>query len=122
MLPEKLKDEWPGILRWMIEGCLEWQRDGLNPPKVVLDATSDYFAEQDIIGQWLDECCDRNGSVGDTNSNLFASWRGYATRRAEDVRTSTWFRAMLEMQGFRRDKDCELFRGRGFRGLRAKRY
>ncbi len=59
MLTENLKDEWPGILRWLIDGCLEWQRDGLNPPKVVLDSTSEYFAEQDIIVQWLDECCDK---------------------------------------------------------------
>ena len=24
-LAEKLKAEWPGVLQWMIEGCLEWQ-------------------------------------------------------------------------------------------------
>ena len=33
LLPEKLKAEWPGILRWMIDGCLEWQRDGLGTPR-----------------------------------------------------------------------------------------
>ena len=32
---EKLKAEWPAILRWCIEGCLEWQRIGLAPPGVV---------------------------------------------------------------------------------------
>ena len=30
-LTEKLKAEWPGILAWMIEGCLDWQRHG--PPR-----------------------------------------------------------------------------------------
>jgi putative DNA primase/helicase len=29
-LREKLRREWPGILAWMIEGCLEWQRTGLG--------------------------------------------------------------------------------------------
>ena len=29
---EKLKAEWPGILRWMIEGCLDWQANGLVRP------------------------------------------------------------------------------------------
>jgi putative DNA primase/helicase len=38
-LADKLKAEWPAILRWMIDGCLEWQRIGLAPPKTVLDAT-----------------------------------------------------------------------------------
>jgi putative DNA primase/helicase len=32
-LAEKLKDEWPGILAWLIEGCLEWQTEGLRRPK-----------------------------------------------------------------------------------------
>ena len=29
---EKLKEEAPAILRKLIDGCLEWQRQGLNPP------------------------------------------------------------------------------------------
>ena len=32
-LEEKLKAEWPGILRWMIEGCLDWQTNGLVRPR-----------------------------------------------------------------------------------------
>jgi putative DNA primase/helicase len=36
---DKLKDEWPGVLAWMIAGCLEWQRSGLAPPAAVTAAT-----------------------------------------------------------------------------------
>ena len=42
----------------MIEGCLDWQANGLVRPESVKAATEDYFAEQDLIGQWLDEECD----------------------------------------------------------------
>jgi putative DNA primase/helicase len=45
-LEEKLQREWPGILRWMIDGCLDWQRAGLVRPKVVADATAEYFEAQ----------------------------------------------------------------------------
>jgi putative DNA primase/helicase len=31
-LTEKLKAEWPGILAWAVEGCLESQRIGMCPP------------------------------------------------------------------------------------------
>ncbi len=45
-LPEKLKAEWPGILAWAIEGCLEWQRIGLAPPPAVQAATASYLADE----------------------------------------------------------------------------
>src|SRR5262249_4040130 len=38
-LGEKLKVERPGILNWMIAGCLEWQRIGLAAPAAVTEAT-----------------------------------------------------------------------------------
>jgi putative DNA primase/helicase len=53
-LEEKLKAEWPAILRWMIEGCLDWQANRLVRPEVVKDATDEYFTAQDTFSQWLD--------------------------------------------------------------------
>ncbi|MFT8246961.1 phage/plasmid primase, P4 family [Roseomonas sp. BN140053] len=117
-LPETLRAEWPGILRWMIEGCLAWQRDGLARPRAVLDATTEYFAEQDVLAQWVEECCEQDRVYGETSAALFASWRAFATSRAEEPRNAKWFATMLERQGFQRVKDCDQFRGRGFRGLR----
>jgi putative DNA primase/helicase len=119
-LPERLRAEWPGILRWMIEGCLAWQRDGLQRPKAVLDATAEYFAEQDVLAQWVEECCEQAPHWGETSTVLFASWRSYALSRAEDVRNAKWFTTMLERLGFVRAKDCRQFRGRGFLGIRVK--
>src|SRR3982074_787110 len=57
---EKLKPEWPGILQWMIDGCLAWRRLGLNAPGVVRDATEAYLAAEDALALWLDECCCRD--------------------------------------------------------------
>ena len=37
-LDAKLESEWPGILSWMIQGCLEWQAKGLVPPRAVTEA------------------------------------------------------------------------------------
>ena len=47
-LEEKLKGEWPGILRWAINGCLDWQKNGLMRPASVTAATGKYFADQDL--------------------------------------------------------------------------
>lgn len=56
-MPQKLQTEAPGILRWAVDGCLEWQRGGLREPAEVTDATAAYRAEHDALGRFIaDEC------------------------------------------------------------------
>ena len=56
-LPEKLKRERPGILRWMVAGCVAWGRRGLEEPEEVRAATAEYQAEQDTLGEFVAACC-----------------------------------------------------------------
>jgi putative DNA primase/helicase len=81
-LEEKLKSEWPAILRWMIDGCLDWQANGLIRPAVVTTSTAEYFDDQDLLTQWVEECCERTDHDGrplaDTIASLLASWRGFS--------------------------------------------
>lgn len=93
-LGEKLKGEWPGILRWMINGCLEWQAHGLQKPQSVKDATESYLVSEDLLLMWLEECCiiepeekraahdKAEGYKGPKTrrSELFASWRDFCNR------------------------------------------
>jgi putative DNA primase/helicase len=37
-LGEKLTEEAPGILNWMVKGCLLWRKEGLTPPEIVRSA------------------------------------------------------------------------------------
>jgi putative DNA primase/helicase len=85
-LEHKLKAERPAILRWMIEGCLDWQANGLLRPDSVAATTDAYFADQDLLQQWLDEKCDaepENPHKWDTVGDLFASWDKYANEAGE---------------------------------------
>jgi putative DNA primase/helicase len=52
-----VRDEGPGVLNWLVEGCLQYLQQGLNEPKKVRDATQAYRAEQDIVGRFVQECC-----------------------------------------------------------------
>jgi putative DNA primase/helicase len=73
-LPQKLRAEWTAILRWAVDGCLEWQRIGLAPPKIVTDAADEYFDDQDVIKQWIEDPIDDGGPYAFTPINeLFAS-------------------------------------------------
>jgi putative DNA primase/helicase len=89
-LQEKLRAEWPAILRWMIDGCLDWQRNGLVVPASVASATDDYPADQDSFAHWLDECYDvdvNNEHKWASAKALFASWHDHATAGGEDPDT-----------------------------------
>jgi P4 family phage/plasmid primase-like protien len=57
-LPETLKAERDGILAWIVRGAVAWSDQGLNPPKAVLVATKNYQNEQDVISQFVRDCCE----------------------------------------------------------------
>jgi putative DNA primase/helicase len=117
-LPEKLKAEWPAILRWCLEGCLEWQRIGLAPPKIVTDATADYFDDQDLVKQWLDECTEADTPVAFISaSQLFASWKGWCDQRGFATGSAKALSEALSDRGLipKRTK-----KGRGFASLKLK--
>jgi putative DNA primase/helicase len=119
-LVDELKAEWPGILAWAIEGCLQWQKDGLRPPKAVTEATESYLESQDILGAWLDECCERDANAWTSSTDLFASWKEWAEERQEWVGSVNSLSGRLEDRGgFRKGKNKKQT-GRGFWGLQLK--
>ena len=63
-VPEELVDrnlasyfeaEADAILVWLFTGYWEYLQQGLNPPAVVQQATAQYFAEQDVFAQFVEE-------------------------------------------------------------------
>jgi putative DNA primase/helicase len=120
-LEEQLRTEWPGILRWMIDGCLDWQRNGLCKPASVLAATQDYFADQDVFGQFLDERCDVDRD--DTNKFegkvvLFNAWADYAKAAGEPPGTGKTFKESMRRRGFPEPMQIKAIRTKGYRGIR----
>jgi putative DNA primase/helicase len=115
-LTDKLRDEWPGILAWMVEGALIWQEQGLRPPEAVTSATKAYLEAEDALSAWLEECCDRaDPSAWETNSALFGSWRCWAEKAGEHPGTMKRFVQNLEARGLTWERTRT---GRGFRGIR----
>ncbi len=52
-LPQRLRAELAGVLRWAVEGCLAWQKRGLNEPRAVREATANYREENDVLGEFF---------------------------------------------------------------------
>jgi putative DNA primase/helicase len=119
-LTKKLEPEWPGILRWMIDGCLEWQRIGLAPPKAVTEATEAYLEEQDDLAAFLDECCVVAKAEHDTIEHLWDGWRDWAEDCGEFVGSKRRFSDRLGERGFVPFKEGKR-RDHSYRGLRCTR-
>jgi putative DNA primase/helicase len=105
-LAEKLKAEWPAILRWAVDGTLQWQRIGLAPPPKVRDATEAYFKDQDTLGQWLEDCTEDSGAFALTcTAELFASWKSWCETRNLKPGSEMSFSMGLADKGFEKTKD-----------------
>jgi putative DNA primase/helicase len=114
-LPEKLKKEQAGILRWMIDGCLAWQKDGLNPPASVQEASEDYLSAEDVLGQWLGERCIIAKSIEFTAVGvLYADWREWCEKGGLPIGSIKAFSQILSERGITRKKGEK---GNGFVGI-----
>jgi len=60
-LEQKLIEEAPGILQWMLDGAEEWLQRGLDPPEKAKAAVEDYRAAQDPVGEFLAARCEITG-------------------------------------------------------------
>ena len=98
-LEQKLMLEAPAILRWLIDGCPDWQKHGLQRPQCVLDATKSYFEDQNLFADWICECCDLdpgNEYKTETAANLFASWTTYAKAAGAEPGSKSDFGSRLK--------------------------
>jgi P4 family phage/plasmid primase-like protien len=100
-LEERLRREWPGILRWAIDGCLDWQRNRLVRPAVLMAATEDYFAEQDVFASWAAECCIFDPNLTERPGKLLTSFNAWAERNGVERASRPRFRGWADRRGMR---------------------
>ena len=100
--PDKIRAEWPGVLRWMIEGLSRLARERSGPGrKHVVEATAAYFSERGTLRQWIDQYCDEGPTqVGHSGNKLFKSWTNYAMANGEKPGTTKWFSPAMQRFGF----------------------
>jgi putative DNA primase/helicase len=112
-LGDKLQTELPGILRWMVEGCLAWQREGLGIPQAVQSATEGYRGEQDVLAQFLTERCSLGQGEQVKSSDLYAEYAGWCAQAGESRLSPRELASRLQEGGYtkHRYKDGNMWRG-----------
>ncbi|OVE79282.1 hypothetical protein BVY01_02890 [bacterium I07] len=98
-LSDKLKSEYPGILAWMVRGCLEWQKRGLTPPKVVERATQEYRTEEDKIRTYLAERTLSGAEFKVKARELYQDYQNWCKGIGENYLSATKFGTKLKELG-----------------------
>lgn len=96
----KLAREAPGILRWAVEGCLEWQRKGLDPPLSVLADRDDYRQSQDTMGEFLEDRCTTDPGRKVRRTALYDEWEMWCRDNGLKPGSAQAFYRKMEERGF----------------------
>jgi putative DNA primase/helicase len=117
-LKKKLEAEYPAILRWMIDGCLAWQKDGLGTAAAITAATSTYFEQQDAFRRFVDEMCILDKGLSLKPGILLTSFNNWAKANGEEAVGSNAFAELTDrFPGLAREKSngVRLVRGIGLK-------
>jgi putative DNA primase/helicase len=116
-LPIALRHELAGILAWVVRGCLQWRREGLQAPDEVRKATGEYRAEMDVLACFLVECCELDTGHWDYAKDLYECYKRWCDENGERPEPQRKFGGRLGERGFQRDRGGS--RGAGiWRGVR----
>ncbi len=108
-LGAKLWRERAGILAWMVEGYRQWCEQGLNPPASVRLATNDYRGEEDTVGQFVAECCERDPDARTDNGVIFAAYREWCEGIGLRPYGAQKFKPRLEAMGFGQKRGAQRY-------------
>lgn len=105
-LMQKLRAEREGILNWMVDGCLLWQKERLGEPEAIRIATGEYQEEMDEIGMFIQECCilDTTGHLRVVSSVLYKGYLDWCERNSERSYGQRMFGIHLQNMGVKKDR------------------
>ncbi|MDX2101593.1 MAG: phage/plasmid primase, P4 family [Alphaproteobacteria bacterium] len=82
-LADKLDAEAGGILAWAVAGAVEWHKTGLGSCAAVQEASRRYFADADVIGRFLADCCVISTGAWAASSALYVSFGDWCRQNGE---------------------------------------
>lgn len=105
-LREKLRVEYPSILAWAVQGCVDWQQHGLEDPTAVSKAIADYRQEQDILGDFFHARCYLNAHDAEctvSHKDLYIAYQNWCAENSVDpVGARTFAKRLKEKRNIRK--------------------
>lgn len=121
-LGEKLREELPGILNWLLLGLKAYQlrrahgQPGLAPPEGVLAANLEYRAEQDPLADFIADACTLAPGERSSKAELYRAYSRWAEENgARPVQERTFGRWIKALGGVADAKSGSVRLWRGIR-------
>lgn len=119
-LPFKLKRESIGILNWMVDGALMWQKEGLEQPEVIKENTRVYREEMDVIESFLGDRAVKGPGYQEQASLIYKEYRNWAEENNQYAMNSTKFGREMEKK-FKKKKTKQFNVYEGFKLTKDQR-
>ena len=103
----KLKQEASGILNWLLEGTARWKREGLKAPDAIINATDEYRAEMDVIGNFLKERCVQGKEYSIRIRELYKAYAEWCDDNKEHAVSERFFTMRLKEMNFVQSRTSE---------------
>lgn len=116
LIPEKLRANFPGLLAWLVQGCIEWHHNGLKPPPEVLAETLEYREEMDHVANWKQEQTVFHQDWKTPFSTLFNSFLNWSKHNGTPRLSRIAFSAQLVKLGCEKTRDS--LGSKGFSDIR----
>jgi len=101
------RTEHSGILNWALEGVRMWKAVGLNPSQEIIDATKHYRSEQDLLGQFLSDCCQFHPQYAVSKCVIFDAFCHYCRQNFEVPRSKKAFGSQLLERGIKESRNAK---------------
>lgn len=118
-LQEKFHAEAVGILTWLVQGCLAWQAEGMNPPKAVTIATDEYKEDMDTLSDFFNICCMKGDQYTIPHEYIYTAYKLWSAAEKRFADSKKKFTAICTDRGFERTDSIFIgkHRHRGFKGI-----
>ena len=121
-LEEKLKGEASGILNWLLEGCLLWQKEGLDLPPQVEEASAEYRSEEDNLNDFFTTCLEKGTTYAITKKRAYDLYKKYTEMADEKTLSKNDFgKRMSEYPGIGEGYVYDPKQQRAWTGIRENR-
>ncbi len=117
LLERLIANERPGILAWLVRGCLAWQNHSLGTARAITLATDEYRQSEDVLGLWIAEKCKLHVGHWQTTADLYDGYKAWCKDEGIEKpwTLKAWMARLTEREGITRKSNGV---ARGLQGIR----